>query len=104
MALLKNWKIIMAGWALLASISAYLVFQNNLNLRDTLRLREEQLSSLIDARKKDALAAKQLVEALSVERDKLRSQEQYLMEISDENGVLYLNRAVPDSIKQLLNQ
>lgn len=103
-AFLKYWKIGLVIALLIVSGAAYHLWTVNVNLRQEVRSLEDEKEQLVLARQKDALAAKQLIEAMQAEQDRLRAQLDGLAGINDEEGRAYLDAPVPDSVRRLFNQ
>lgn len=100
-AIIKFWKIGLI-LAFVASLGVgYHLWTINTGLRSELAVEEQRNKVLREARVKDALAAKQLIEAMQAEQARLLAQLGQLGGIQDAEGRAYLDTVVPDSVSGL---
>lgn len=100
---LKHWRMMVLVAALATAGVAYFLYRDNQDLREDLSATKDELDDLKLTRKKDALAAKQLIEAMETERMRLEAQLESLAEVTDEEGRDYLRTPIPDSVRRVLN-
>jgi hypothetical protein len=84
-------------------VSSYLLLKANMNLRLSLKEAEAREQVVRDARVKDSLAAKQLLEAVTFQRQELQDKLLEIEGVSDEEGKDYLDTAVPPSVRGVLD-
>lgn len=98
---LKYWKIGLIV-AFVSSLSVgYHLWTVNTALRVDLRTEEQRNKVLREARAKDSVAAKQLIEAMQIEQARLLVQFTQLGGIQDVESRAYLDTVVPDSVSGL---
>lgn len=102
-AFIKYWKIgLILAFASSVGIG-YHLWTVNTGLRSDLAVEEQRNKVLREARVKDALAAKQFIDAMQAEQARLLAQLGQLGGIQDAEGRAYLDTAVPASVVGLFS-